>query len=423
MVIKNLKNIIIVCLVLCFCFSCTKEKRSEIIKVEIKKDTGVISTNNYNNNDIEHNYVINKRTGKIHSYSHGMSIVSDKYRLETNEDIEKILENENYDICLNCYAGLKLNLDKYKTSDRNNISDEVDITNREVNLIKQYMNMYEFGKCDTETQKFLICIFEVGSWSVNNVYTQLGGNLSAREVDDIAEKEASESAYNKWRNYLDIEYGKKYEFKESKRILPVVYDKGKPTDMVTYRCDLFKDAGYGKGDNIYSKSGMQILKNAEGEEIDKEWKNYCVVDDSSKFAAAVYYHYINKEILKDEKLEDRVAYGIDLWGTSSEKFLMVSSFIKKVLKSNKFEFVVWDDIEDDDDKNSMQLKIFKLKPGDLLCRKGNVEFYIGNDRFVNWGIVHKTYSVKKEIDKEHYNYYIDSKNTLYTAFIRFKGVE
>ena len=118
--------------------------------------------------------------------------------------------------------------------------------------------MYEFGKCDIETQKFLICIFEVGSWYVNNVYTQLGGQLSAREVDDIAEKEASESAYNKWRNYLDIEYG--------------------------------------KGDNIYSKSGMQTLKNAEGEEIDKEWKNYCVVDDSSKFAAAVYYHYINKEI-------------------------------------------------------------------------------------------------------------------------------
>ena len=62
---------------------------------------------------------------------------------------------------------------------------------------------------------------------------------------------------------------------------------------------------------------MAILSNAEGEEIDKEWKNYCVIDDSSKFAAAVYYHYINKEILKDEKQENRTAYDIDLWGTSS----------------------------------------------------------------------------------------------------------
>ena len=73
--------------------------------------------------------------------------------------------------------------------------------------------------------------------------------------------------------------------------------------MVLYKCDLFKDAGYGKGNNEYTKTGMVTLKNAEGEEIDKAWKNYCVVDDSLKFAAAVYYHYINKEILKEEKME------------------------------------------------------------------------------------------------------------------------
>ena len=102
--------------------------------------------------------------------------------------------------------------------------------------------------------------------------------------------------------------------------------------MVTYKCDLFKDAGYGKGDNIYAKSGQVVLKNAEGEEIDKEWKNYCVVDDSSKFAAAVYYHYINKEILKDKEQDERIAYGIDLWETSSNDFLKQSQFTKKYLQ-------------------------------------------------------------------------------------------
>ena len=61
--------------------------------------------------------------------------------------------------------------------------------------------------------------------------------------------------------------------------------------MVTYRCDLFKDAGYGKGDNIYSKSGMQTLKNTESEEIDKEWKNYCVVDDSSAVPVYLLHKY------------------------------------------------------------------------------------------------------------------------------------
>ncbi len=66
--------------------------------------------------------------------------------------------------------------------------------------------------------------------------------------------------------------------------------------MVTYRCDLFKTAGYGKGDNRYSQSGQVTLKNAEGEEIDKEWKNYCVIDDSSKFAVAVYNETLRNEV-------------------------------------------------------------------------------------------------------------------------------
>ncbi len=238
------------------CFSCTKEKRSEIIREEVAKNDSFIETREIGTSVKENKFIINKRTGKVHSYTHGIKVVSNKYQLESNEDIEKILENENYDICLNCYAGLKLNLDKYKISDRDVSNDEIDITNNEVNLIKHYMNMYEFGKLDTETQKFLICIFEVGSWYVNNVYTQLGGQKTAREVDDIAEVEASDSAYNKWRNYLTL-YGNQYKFDENKRILPVIYDneKKKYSEMVTYRCDLFKAAGYGKGDNRYSQSG------------------------------------------------------------------------------------------------------------------------------------------------------------------------
>ena len=423
--LKSMKKLIILFVLSTLCFSCTKEKRREIIKEEVtKSDSAIVATNNYSDGDSKYKYVINKRTGKVHSYSHGSSIVSDRYILETDDDIEKILENKNYDICLNCYAGLKLNLDKYKTSDRNNINDEVDITNREVNLIKQYMNMYEFGKCDTETQKFLICIFEVGNWYVNNVYTQLGGQFSAREVDDIAEAEASKSAYNKWRYYLDNEYSKKYDFNENKKILPVVYDKGVPTDMVTYRCDLFKDAGYGKGDNVYSKSGLQALKNAEGEEIDKEWKNYCVVDDSSKFAAAVYYHYINKEILNDKSLEERTAYGIDLWGTNSGDFLNYNQFVKKVLKTNKFDFYKLSKQLDDEYINEGELINFKLRVGDAMCRSGHIEFYIGKNKVVSWGRVHKLYTINKTFTIEKDGVYsgdVLDKGIPYNAFIRLKG--
>lgn len=312
--------------------------------------------------------------------------------------------------------------------------DDVDLTNREVNLIKLYMNMYEFGQLDTETQKFLICIFEVGSWYVHNVYTQLGGQKTAMEVDDIAEISASEGAYNKWRNYLDW-YGKHYNFETKKKILPVVYDyeRKEYTDMVAYKCELFKNASYGKGNNIYSKTGMQILKNSEGEEIFREWKNYCVIDDSSKFAAAVYYHYINKEILRDENSDNRIAYGIDLWETNSVLLTQDNSNIinQLVIKSKKFEVFNEKRIKKYKSINGNS-KTMNLKAGDLICRLPNyergtdglVEFYIGNDKVVGWGTINKQYFINKEIIEKDNKFYIINSNyeeEPYTCIIRFKG--
>ena len=279
--LKSMKKLIILFALSTLCFSRTKEKRSEIIKEEVtKSDSAIVATNNYSDGDSKYRYVINKRTGKVHSYSHGSSIVSDRYRLETNDD------------------------------------------------------------------------------------------------------------------------------------------------MVTYRCDLFKDAGYGKGDNIYSKSGMQTLKNAEGEEIDKEWKNYCVVDDSSKFAAAVYYHYINKEILKDKESDDRVGYGIDLWGTSSGDYLNYNQFIKKILKTNKFVFRKISQRIDDEYINESEVTNFNLKVGDAMCRKGHIEFYIGNNKVVSWGRVQKEYTVSKVFtiaEDGVYSNDAQDKGIPYNVFIRLKG--
>lgn len=190
--------------------------------------------------------------------------------------------------------------------------------------------------------------------------------------------------------------------------MPTIYDESNtPTDMALYKCDLFKNAGYGKGNNIYSKTGMVTLKNAENEEIDNEWKNYCVVDDSSKFAAAVYYHYINKEILKDAKEEDRIAYGIDLWETSSEDFLVLNTFINKLIKTKKFEFYNWSTAKNDKYINDNNVNDFDLKIGDAICRKGHVEFFIGNNKVVSWGRVHKTYILNKSFTVANDGIYSD----------------
>ena len=397
--IKYFKTLLLLVPLVMLSVSCTKEKRSEIIIREIESET----THTQSTPDAysEYRYVINRRSGKVHTYNHGIEIIENPDNvLKTNENLEKILEDEKYDICLTCYAGLDLNLKKYKK--KTNDSKTNKQIDEEIALIEKYMRLYEFGQLDTETQKFLVCIFEVGNWYVNNVYTQLGGQKSALEINSIAADNASENAYKRWRDYLDKEYYSKYELRTEKRILPVVYDGEKSTDMVTYRCYLFKNAGYGKGDSIYSKTGMQILKNAEGEEIDKEWKNYCVVDDSSKFAAAVYYHYINKEILKDKDSNEKTAYGIDLWGTNSEEFLKDSKVTKKLTTKKLFKLITWDILKKKRENDIIELyynsKRFGLEVGDLICRKGHVEFYIGNNKVVSWGRVHKTYTQSKNYE-------------------------
>ena len=56
-----------------------------------------------------------------------------------------------------------------------------------------------------------------------------------------------------------------------------------------------------------------------------------------KYGLAVYYHYINKEILKDKEQDERIAYGIDLWETSSNDFLKQNQFTKKISTERKFE--------------------------------------------------------------------------------------
>ena len=69
------KKIILSILVITACFSCTKEKRSEVIINEVAKDDSIISIGN---NNEEYKYIINTRTGKVHTYSDGINRVSEK---------------------------------------------------------------------------------------------------------------------------------------------------------------------------------------------------------------------------------------------------------------------------------------------------------------------------------------------------------
>ena len=130
----------------------------------------------------------------------------------------------------------------------------------------------------------------------------------------------------------------------------------------------------------------------DGELITADWKNNYVVDDCSKFAAAVYYHYLNNTLLKDKNKLDKDAYGIDLWTTGSSEFNNSNKRAASILiKTKKFELI---DIDKAESSNNVS-----LLPGDLLFRVGDkskgisshVEFYIGKNKVVGWGHIERNF--------------------------------
>lgn len=384
---KILNIVILLSILMLSSTSCNK------YDVSIDADDKTVSSTSYSK------YIINTRSGKVHTYEHGKNIIENKdYEKESNDSLENILKNENYDICHTCYAGILV---------------KKEISKENIDLIEKYMRLYDFIKIDEERQDFLMSIFTVSNWYINNVYTYQGGEDTVSQIDYNAKLYASENANDRWKDYKD-NYSEKYELKNDKRILPVVYDSSNsPTKLALYECDLFKDK-YAKGDNKYTKTGKQTLRNYEKEEITKGYKNYYVVDDCSKFAAAVYYYYINTYILNNSL--DKDGYGIDLWTTGSQSFARLDgSIMKKLEKTEKFKLYTLNEIDNYNKKADLSHdEKFDLLPGDLLYRKeeaiiinnngerevktikpGHVEFYLGNNYVFGWGNIKKGYKENK----------------------------
>lgn len=95
---------------------------------------------------------------------------------------------------------------------------------------------------------------------------------------------------------------------------------------------------------------------------------------------------------------------------------------------NKFDLIKWDKIEkiikDDEIVLYRNNREFNLEIGDLVYRKGHVEFYIGENKVVSWGRVHKTYTINKLFKAQFNGYYSDDredKGRPFVAIIRFIG--
>lgn len=100
----------------------------------------------------------------------------------------------------------------------------------------------------------------------------------------------------------------------------------------------------------------------------------------------------------------------------------LNSFTKKLTNDKRFELIEFNKIK----SNIKNIDSMKFSPqiGDLLYRKGHVEFYVGHNKTIGWGRVHKACLIAKKycIDEDGIKSNDpEDKNIPYTTIIRFMG--
>ena len=117
-----------------------------------------------------------------------------------------------------------------------------------------------------------------------------------------------------------------------------------------------------------------------------------------------------------------------MWETSSTKFLNESNINNILSEKGNFAIYVLDEINDVNkyDKENKGHNRFVLQAEDLLCGNGNVEFYIGNNKYVGRCTLQKKYYSIKNYSQNNkdgyfYNLDLDGKSIAYKTIIRVKG--
>ena len=97
----------ILAFILCSCKNIYFQNLNDLINENTTSNSIIIEENTIDCN--LYKYMINLRTNKLHTFTHGNKIIdSENNKLATNSEIVEILRNEKYDICKVCYAGLKV---------------------------------------------------------------------------------------------------------------------------------------------------------------------------------------------------------------------------------------------------------------------------------------------------------------------------
>ena len=356
-------------------------------------------------------YVINKRTGKIHTPNcSAVSRMSEKNKLKVKDTIDSLLK-QDYVICRICRAGIKKTwIDGLFHS--NLYGDEIEIS--------------------ASYEDYLKSIDEMSEWYVNHVPTY--------------QKEIQLEKFDKNENYGDAIVGyKEYELKidgkiESFKVL------SSSQDAISLR---------------FLKDGEQILCASE-EAVNNYLENFDDID-FDRYLAYYPCNLLNEVKDYNKPGDDCVRYIFAVFNNMDADFNKKYTQLTKKTYENtnsstialdhsdvaygfiNLGFEIYDareqivDVNEDGIAEGYIHEIdnsFRLKKGDILAKEGHVHIYLGDGDFVDadnfgWGRVSRkypqNYKINIEVDKnDGLNKVAIRKNAnntsdYYTRVYRYRG--
>lgn len=361
--------------------------------------------------DITGKYIINTRTGRIHSLDcQYVAKMSDRNKKVSNDTLTSLLQKE-YVICRKCRAGMKMPLIQEafdRLLHRNLYVDDVNI--------------------NASYEDYIRAIDSMGEWYINHVPTY------ASKIE--------EESLQKYRGDLEN------------------YNKIQLKDKASKKSEYYVITDDVNSNNIEKlKPDTQILRAKESAA-----KNYQDKYDSIKFEKRIAYYPCN-EISPKSKYnmpgDDCVRYIFAVFSMMDEEFASKYEELTKKKYSNtssemltrdtgniafgliNLGFQIYDvkdakvDVNKDSNIEGYIFRIddnFVLKKGDILSRNGHVHIYLGDGKAIEasnfgWGRVYRDYPqvydiyISKNTDGENNIVLINSagKEEIYTRVYRYIG--
>lgn len=359
--------------------------KSNIIKILLLLLAILFVWNNKKSSNETKTYLLNTRSKKIHSMDCGVGKRAKEKNKATRTDLLNNIIADGYTVCGDCNAGYRRSVFE---SIINNVLGPDDIDYDDLALPSR--------------QEYIKAVEEVGEWYVNHIPTYCKVLQEEKATEYIGNDKYIDSCNLKTKGGI---------FENSKTYNYITNNKTEITVTDNDDVDILKaneKAIYNYKNNYSKIDAKGGILQYPCELIDKNDTYNKAGDDCVRYLFTILNSIDSKFIERIERIAS-----VKWSKINTNKLYNNTSKIVDAMKKNGFIVYDSDNFSHNEDIDIKLISSnFKLEKGDILCRNGHIQIYIGNENTDNfgWGKVSRDFPANYSFDIVRDN----SNNSKYT---------